>query len=162
MAAGPTFVFPTATRDSLGDGKWESGPAAVLGYRSRDWLVAAFAQQFWSFAGSGLRKNVSELKVQYLLTRYLRHGWSVGMSPTVEVDWKARQGQQLTFPVGFGVGKTLELPAGPAFQVELQFQYMAVHPDRFGREMNVQLTLTPVLPEPLKRPLFASSTNSVH
>jgi hypothetical protein len=154
-AAGPTFVLPTATRDALGNAKWQAGPAAVLGRRSPDWLVALFAQQFWSYAGSGDR-SVSELKVQYFLTRYLDDGWSVGMSPTIVVDWKASAGQQLTFPVGLGVGKTLRLPGGSVVKLGLQIQYMPVHPDDFGRVMNVQLSLTPVLPPFTRHPVFSS------
>jgi hypothetical protein len=153
-AAGPTFVLPTATREALGNGKWQAGPAAALGHRSPDWLVALFAQQFWSYAGSGDR-SVSELKVQYFLTRYLEDGWSIGMSPTILVDWKASAGQQLTFPVGLGVGKTLRLPGGSAVKLGVQIQYMPVHPDNFGRVMNVQLSLTPVLPAFTKHPVFS-------
>ena len=32
LGAGPTFIFPTATSDFTGQGKWQAGPAAVVGY----------------------------------------------------------------------------------------------------------------------------------
>jgi len=156
FGAGPTFVLPTATSAHTGAGKWEAGPAAVAGWRDADWLLALFAQQWWSFAGSGQRANVSELKLQYFLTRYLADGWNVGMSPTIEVDWKADGGQQLTFPVGLGVGKVFKLSRDTSIQLSVQLQYMAVHPDEFGKEANLQFTITPVVPPPpfLNRPLF--------
>jgi hypothetical protein len=156
VGGGPTFVLPTATSDQTGAGKWQAGPAAVLGWRDEQWLAALFAQQWWSFAGSGQRKNASKLKLQYFLTRYLADGWNVGMSPTIEVNWKADGGQKLTLPVGLGVGKVFKLSHDTAIQLALQLQYMPVHPDEFGREANLQLTLTPVVPPPafLKQPLF--------
>jgi hypothetical protein len=116
-----------------------------------------FGQQWWSFAGSGQRKEVSELNVQYFLTRFFRDGWSVGMSPTIRVNWKAESGQQLTFPVGLGVGKVLELAGGHAIKLGIQLQYMPIHPDEFGREANLQFTITPVLAAPIPVPLFPRS-----
>ena len=156
VGAGPTFVLPTATRRETGQGKWQAGPAAVLGWQDPDWLVALFGQQWWSFAGSGQRKAVSQLKVQYLLTRYFADGWNVGMSPTVSVNWKAENGQKLTFPVGLGVGKVLKLGDGWSVKLGLQLEYMPVHPDEFGQEANVQVTFTPVAPQPFGRPLFGA------
>lgn len=157
VAAGPTFVLPTATSDHTGKGKWQAGPAAVVGWKSSEWLAAVFAQQWWSFAGSGQRKEVSELKVQYYLTRFFHDGWSVGMSPTVIVNWKADSGQKLTFPVGLGVGKVLELGGGRAVKVGVQLLYMPIHPDQLGREANLQVTFTPVLATPIPVPLFPGS-----
>lgn len=148
LGAGPVFVLPTATSHETGKGKWSAGPAAVVGWRSADWLVAAFAEQWWSFAGASERRPVSELKVQYYLSRFFADGWSVGMSPTITVNWKADGGQQLTFPVGLGVGKVLSLGGGHAVKLGLQLMYMPIHPDEFGREANVQLTVTPTIPPP--------------
>ena len=161
LGAGPTFVLPSASSRETGKGKFEAGPAAVAGWRSSDWLAALFAQQFWSFAGSGQRKNVSELKVQYYLTRFLADGWSIGMSPTVEVNWKADGGQQLTFPVGLGIGKVLKLGNGSAIKLGLQLQYMPIHPDDFGKEANLQLSVTPTVPPPVRSPLFGGGPQRI-
>jgi hypothetical protein len=154
VGAGPTFVLPTATTHETGKGKWQAGPAAVLGWQDPDWLAAVFAQQWWSFAGSEQRRAVSTLKVQYFLSRFLRDGWSVGMSPTILVDWKADGGQQLTFPVGLGVGKVLKFGDGTALKLGVQLQYMPIHPDEFGQEMNLQLSIAPVFAPPFRGPVF--------
>ena len=154
--AGPTFVLPTASNRETGQGKWQAGPAAVVGWQNEDWLFALFAQQWWSFAGSSERSRVSHLEVQYFLTRYLDDGWSVGMSPTISVDWKAASGQQLTFPVGLGASKVVKLSDGSSVKLSLQLEYMPIHPDELGREANVQVTLTPVAPQPFDRPIFGA------
>jgi hypothetical protein len=45
LGLGPTFVFPTASLERTGQGKWQIGPLGAVGYRTRRWLVAAVAQQ---------------------------------------------------------------------------------------------------------------------
>ena len=154
LAAGPTFVLPTAGSTQTGKGKWQAGPAGVFGYRSPDWQATLFAQQWWSFAGSGRRPLVSQLKVQYILNWFFPDGWSIGMSPYIRVDWKAEEGQQLTFPVGLGVGKTVKLAGGHAVKFALQFQYMPIHPDDFGQHFNVQVSVTPVIAFRVKHPIL--------
>ena len=41
---GPTFVFPSASDDALGQGKWQAGPAALAGYVGRSWTGYALAE----------------------------------------------------------------------------------------------------------------------
>ena len=35
LAAGPTFIFPTATDSRIGQNTWQVGPAAAIGYRAK-------------------------------------------------------------------------------------------------------------------------------
>jgi hypothetical protein len=154
FGTGPTFVFPTATSDQLGDGKWEMGPAAVVGYRSSRFLAAVFAQQWWSYGGSMFRNDVSKFNAQYFLYYYLDHGWSIGMSPTIQVNWKDAKSQQLTLPIGLGVGKALKFGESIVFKVGVEFDYMVIRPDNYGQRMSLQFKLTPVLPEPHHGPIF--------
>jgi len=155
LGAGPTFVLPTAGSTQTGKGKWQAGPAGVVGYRTGDWQAAVFAQQWWSFAGSGRRAPTSQLKAQYFLTWFFPHGWNVGMSPTITVNWKASEGNRLTFPVGMGIGKTMSFGEGHDVKFGLQVQYMPIHPDDFGQQLNVQLSVTPVIPPLVREPIFA-------
>jgi len=154
FGTGPTFVFPTATSDQLGDGKWEVGPAAVLGYRSSRFLAAVFAQQWWSYGGSMFRKDVSKFNAQYFLSYYLDDGWSIGMSPTIQVNWKDAKSQQLTLPIGLGVGKVLKFGESITFKVGVEFDYMVIRPDNYGQQMKLEFKLTPVLPELHHGPIF--------
>ena len=78
------------------------------------------------------------------------------MSPTITANWKAASGQKLTFPVGLGASKVLGLADGWSVKLSLQLEYMPIHPDEFGREANVQLTVTPVAPQPFERPVFGA------
>jgi hypothetical protein len=42
--AGPTLIFPTATNDALGQGKYQAGPAAVGLYMGKEWVFGSLAQ----------------------------------------------------------------------------------------------------------------------
>lgn len=53
LGLGSTFTFPTASSDYTGQGKWQVGPAAVVGYLSKKWILGAFVQNWQSFGGSG-------------------------------------------------------------------------------------------------------------
>jgi hypothetical protein len=44
LGVGPTFIFPTASTDVTGQGKWQAGPSAVVGYLSQRWILGAFVQ----------------------------------------------------------------------------------------------------------------------
>jgi hypothetical protein len=35
LGFGPTFIFPSASSDWTGQGKWQVGPAAIVGYPSK-------------------------------------------------------------------------------------------------------------------------------
>lgn len=148
-ALGPTFILPSASDDALGQGKWQAGPAGVAGYQGREWTVYALAQQWWSFAGDGDRPRTSQLSVDYVLLRSLPHRWQVGMQPTLQVDWTASAGNEVSFPVGLGFGKTVRIGSLP-LQLWLEADYYPVRPsDRATPRWGIDLQIVPVIP-----PLF--------
>jgi hypothetical protein len=149
IAAGATFVFPTATEHVLGQQTWQAGPAVALGYKGSKWLAFAFPQHWWKVGGSGQKTN--QTLVQYNFSWNFDSGWSVGSSPNLTVNWEAPRGQRLSFPVGLQVGKLLH--AGPMpVKVDLQAMYYPVRPTQnYGAvvpspKWGFQLQLTPVIP----------------
>jgi hypothetical protein len=145
---GPSFVFPTATDDALGKGKYQVGPAGVALYMSKDWVLGTLTQQWWSFAGDDDRPKTSFLSAQYFIWKILPNAWQVGMAPVVMVDWKAESGNQVTFPVGLGVGKTVKLFGKMPFKIIAEIEYTVVRPDNLGQQWNFVLQITPVIPSP--------------
>ena len=152
FGAGPTWVFPTAGSDFTGQGKWQVGPAVGGGYITNKFMIAAFAQQWWSFAGDADRENTSQLKLLPLVYRFFGEGWSVGYSGNIQADWKARGGDVWTLPLGLSAGKVVKFGRLPV-QVQIAGQYF-VHAPAGGPEWNVQLQVTPVIPRLLKKTLF--------
>jgi hypothetical protein len=153
LGAGPTFIFPTATSDFTGQGKWQAGPAVVVGYLTKEFIVGVFPQQWWSFAGDSSRPDTSQMNLQPFFAWFFGEGWSVGYSGNILADWKAPSNNRWTVPIGVAIGKVVKLGKLP-IKIQLAGQYMPIRPDNVGQEWNIQLSLTPVIPKLIKEPLF--------
>lgn len=150
---GPTFIFPTATNQDLGAGKYQAGPAAVGLYIGKEWVFGALAQQWWSYAGDGDRQSTSSANIQYFIQYLFGEDWQIGMSPNILIDWKADQDNRFTVPVGLGIGKLVKIgPLPVKFTAEVD--YMAIHPDEFGQNWVFRFQMIPVLPALFKDTLF--------
>ena len=57
--AGPTFIFPSATNDALGQGKYQAGPAAVGLYKGHLVLGLALEGTCMNWTGFGCLKTWS-------------------------------------------------------------------------------------------------------
>jgi hypothetical protein len=95
----------------------------------------------------------SQTNIQYFLFRMLPGAWQVGFTPNILINWRADGRNQVTFPLGLGVGRTFKL-GGVPIQSTLEFQWMPVHPDDFGQCFNIRFVFKPVLPSLVKKPLF--------
>ena len=154
LGIGPTFIVPTASTTYPGQGKWQAGPAAVVGYLSKKWILGAFFQNWMSFGGSGTRPNTNQMNLQPFAAYFLPDGWSIGYSGNVLANWKASAaGDVWTVPLGLSVAKVFKFGKLPV-RIALAGQYMVHHPDTFGQKWNIQLTVAPVLPKLIKGNLF--------
>jgi hypothetical protein len=150
---GPSFIFPSATRDALGQEKWQAGPAAVALHLGRKWIFGVLAQHWWSIGGADDRPQTNQSNVQYFLFRLLPHQWQVGLGPNMTVDWEASDGNEVTFPIGLGFGKLVKLGRLPV-KFTFELDYAVVHPDDIGQRWNLRLQMIPVLPSLVKGPLL--------
>jgi hypothetical protein len=153
LGAGPTFIFPSASSDFTGQGKWQIGPAVVVGYLTKEFIVGLFPQQWWSFAGDSSRRATSQMNLQPFAAWFFGEGWKVGYSGNILADWKAPSNNRWTVPIGVELGKVVKLGRLPV-SIAIAGQYMVVRPDSVGQEWNIQLQVTPVLPKLIKEPLF--------
>jgi hypothetical protein len=154
LGIGPTLIFPTASSDYTGQGKWQVGPAVVLGYLSKKWIVGAFVQNWTSFEGSGNRADTNQMNLQPFASYFFSGGWGIGYSGNILANWKADSaGDVWTVPIGIGVSKVLKLGPLPV-KLGLSVQYMIHHPDNFGQQWNIQLGVTPVIPNLIKGTIF--------
>ena len=152
IAAGPTWIFPTAGSDETGQGKWQVGPAIGGGYITDQFLAGALTQQWWSFAGDSGRKSTSQMAILPLLYRFFPGGWSIGYSGQILADWKAPSGERWTVPLGLSVGKIVQFGMLPV-QIQVGTQYFVERPTA-GPKLNLQLQITPVIPRLISRTLF--------
>jgi hypothetical protein len=155
LAAGPTFIFPTASNSRLGQnsGSWGRAGLWVISARSICW--GYFHNSWWSVGGPG-KNSTSQLNLQYFASYFFGKGWSVSSSPNMLVNWYARKGQNmLTFPVGLGLSKVRRLGILPV-RFAVQGQYMPIHPAAFGQKWNIQVVIAPVIPKLIKADVLES------
>ena len=145
--AGATFKFPTATDSELGSGKYQAGPALLFFYLGKKWTLGTLAQHWWSYAGDDDRADISRTDIQYVMRRRIPGAWSIGMGPTISIDWEADGGNRLTFPIGLGITKTVRWGKTP-IKLRLEPQYSLIRPDDIGTAWNIRIQVTPVIASP--------------
>ena len=143
---GGTFVFPTATSNATGQGKWQAGPAAAIAFAPEDWLLGVFAQNPISFAGDSQRADTNALFLQPFATYQLGHGWFIRSQPQLIFNWKSGKQQ---VPLDLGVGRVFKIGRqdvnlfvepfwnishdGPAPKYGISFGASLLYPDFWGR-----------------------------
>jgi hypothetical protein len=144
LALGPAFIFPTGSKYT-GQGKYQIGPAAVLGYLAKDFIAGVFPQAWWSVSG-GSRPAVAQLNIQPFASVFFGEGWSFGYSGNILANLHASTGQMWTVPLGLSLAKVVKLGPLPV-RLALSPQWMPVRPSDFGQEYNIQLIIAPVIPK---------------
>ena len=156
LGVGPTFIFPTASNTHNGQGKWQVGPAAIVGYLSHEWIVGAFMQDWVSFAGQQNREAVHQMNLQPFAAYFLPDGWSIGYSGNILANWQAASSNDVwTVPVGLGVYRVVKIGSVPV-KIGVAGQYMPIHPKVFGQQWNFQLSVSPVIPKLITGNLFGN------
>jgi hypothetical protein len=106
---GPIILFPTASANVLGGGKWGSGPTAAAIYSTGPWELGLLVNNVWSFAGVRTRPAVNEMAIEQDIQYSWPSGWYLTYGPSITADWTASSSDRWTVPVGAGVGKALQI-----------------------------------------------------
>jgi hypothetical protein len=156
LGAGPTLVFPTATEDEFGRRQWGAGPAVVVGRQTEKFTLGVFPQYFLGTGSRSRRTDVasaSYMNLLYFMSYNLPNAWQIGFSPIVTYDRRASSGNKWNVPVGFTVSKATRT-GGMISKFELGFEYSVVSEDAFGQRALVKLSVIPVIPSLIRKPLF--------
>jgi hypothetical protein len=129
---GPIALLPTASSRTLGTGKWSFGPTAVALTIQGHWLIGVVANNVWSVAGFWDRTRVNQLTAQPFINYNLPDGLYLTSSPIITSNWVAKAGDQLTLPLGGGIGKVFRFE-GQAFNAQLQAFYNVARPEYASR-----------------------------
>jgi hypothetical protein len=139
---GPAFLWPTATDDRFGGGKWGAGPSALALVQEGPWTVGGLANHIWSYAGPNGRQDVSTSFLQPFLSYSLGRGLSLSLNTESSYDWIAKQ---WTVPVNAGIGQVFKVGT-QAMSASIGVKYYAVRPDQ-GSRWGGRATLTFLVPE---------------
>lgn len=106
---GISMVFPTASSTTLGQGKWQVGPALGLIMTSVPNLQFGLVlQNPISFAGASDRPTVNALSVSPTLTYNFPGGWFGGYSD-FEWNFNWETGGTAAIPLGIQFGKVVKI-----------------------------------------------------
>jgi hypothetical protein len=106
---GPTFLLPTATRTSTGQGKWGLGPAIGVFTQPMWGTIGLIVQNTWSVAGDSHRANVNKMALQLSAQYNLPQNWYLTTQPEIDANWDAARGSGWFVPLGGGIGKVCRM-----------------------------------------------------
>jgi hypothetical protein len=86
---GTDFVFPTASSDQLGDGKYQIGPGVAVAFPMARLhsLLYGIAQEFKSIGGDPGRPDISYAEFQVSINTILSETWWTELDSFTSVDW---------------------------------------------------------------------------
>jgi hypothetical protein len=125
MGVGPTFVFPTASHRTAGQGAWQVGPAFAAIYKGVPGLVlGCLVQNPISFAyTSSSRDAVSTLLFQPIVLAYVGRGFYVkSADSTWTRGWHPRSPRLL--PLSPGIGHVTVRPSWPPINVFASYEWL--------------------------------------
>jgi hypothetical protein len=144
---GPTFLLPTATDPTLGQGKWGTGPSVVVLAQPEHWTIGFLSNNVWSIGGDRRRPLVNQFLTQYFVTRNMKKGWFLTESPILTSNWMAPGHNRWLVPFGGGIGKISKVGSQPyVWQVNLY--YNLIHPQNIpAPKWQVRLQVAMLFPK---------------
>jgi hypothetical protein len=145
MGLGFNTVFPSATDERLGSGKWQAGPAAIVIYtKIPKWQFGALVYNNWDYATqrSG-KEHVNKMFVQWICNYHYKPGWYVGVG---DLPWTFnwRNGKQ-NMPLSIKLGHTTKIGKQPVDMFVQPF-YTTAH-DGASSEWGVKFNIALLFPE---------------
>jgi len=142
---GPAFIFPTATDDVLGTGKWSAGPSVVVLTMPGQWVIGGLISNVWSVAGDDDRGKVNSFLAQYFINYNYPSRWYLTSAPIITANWEADSGEQWTVPFGGGFGKVFSIGRQP-ININTQVFYNVEKPT-FGADWQWRFQLQFLFPK---------------
>lgn len=136
---GPVLLWPTASKDQLGTGKFGAGPTAVVVIQRHGLTAGFLANHVWSYAGESDRDDVSFTSMQPFLTYTTKTYTTIGLTSETVYDWEGSDWVvplnltatqllkigPLPFQVGFGPRVYLHSPSGgPDWGLRLNVNFL--------------------------------------
>jgi hypothetical protein len=136
---GPSMIFPTASDDLLGLGKFSVGPSLVFVKATPKWVAAAVITNWWSVSGDSDRADINSFYFQPIFTYFLPKKWYATSAPILLANWEAAKDQRWVVPLGAGIGKMFKIGKLPV-DLNTHGYYNVVRPDGSADwQMRVQL-----------------------
>jgi hypothetical protein len=143
LGAGPAFLYPSATNDTLALRQWGTGPTGIVVQQRGSWTFGMLASHLWSVADSGnrgTRERLNQTLVQPFVSHTFGNGFSLVATSEVTYDWT---GRQWTVPLGGGFTQLLRLGEAPV-NLGLQARWYPEAPSTYA-EWGIRFVATFVI-----------------
>jgi hypothetical protein len=139
---GPVLLWPTATQDALGSGKWGAGPTVVLLKQQSGWTYGLLANHIWSYAGADNRPAVNSTFLQPFASFTTKTFTTFAVNTEATYNWEQ---DQWTVPMNFMVQQLVKIRKRPvAFQ--FGYRYYAQRPAG-GPDWGLRFAITFLFPK---------------
>jgi hypothetical protein len=141
LAAGPVFLYPTATDNLLGSQKWGAGPTALALQQNGGWTYGLLGNHIWSFAGEESRRSVNNTFIQPFLSYTTKTRTTFGVNTESSYNWND---SQWNVPLNLSVSQLLKIGPLPV-QFSLGGRYYADGPAD-GPKWGLRFVITLLFP----------------
>lgn len=86
--AGPVFVFPTSTEDTLGAGEWGAGLTGVALRQEGPWTYGGLTNHIWDIGGD---TDINQTFLQPFVSYTTPTAWSFALNTESTYDWEREQ-----------------------------------------------------------------------
>jgi len=149
---GPYVSFPVSTDEDLAPSQWQFGGGGAAAYRGEDFVASVVVKSGW--ATSNEDKQAGALQIQYNLQHFFSNGTQIGLGhPTIEYNWNRDGSGGWDVPIGVDVAKIFHLGPVPV-KIMLEYDFTVINDSRWNPQHLIRITILPVLPCPLKEPVF--------
>ena len=146
VLGGVVGTLPTATDDAVGLDQYLLGPEILIAKVGSWGAIGGLLTHQWDVAGED-SFDTNLTAGQYFFTYNLEDAWQISMSPTFSYNHEADSGNKFTFPLAFGMSKTVIFGKTP-WRFNLQYWHYIEQPDLFGPDFQIRFSATPVVPLP--------------
>lgn len=140
--AGPVFLIPTATDETLGSEKWGLGPTAVALKQTGPWTYGALANHIESFAGTSRRADVSATFIQPFLTYVTPAQTTFAVNSESTYDWETNK---WSVPINFQALQIMRF-GNQLVQIGGGLRYWVTSPDAGAEDWGLRLQFTLLYP----------------
>ena len=151
--SAPTASNASATTNKMlptANDAWSLGPQCITVYRNGPLVVGGFLDQMWSVSGS---TPVDLTQFHAVFNYNFGGGFSVNCVPYISFDWTKPPGEQLTMPLGAGIGKVFLIKDKLPISVSAQYYYNIIHSQDYPLQ-TVTVQVAMVLPERIFANIF--------
>lgn len=142
LGAGPVLLYPSASDDLLGAGKWGAGPTALALRQSHGWTYGMLVNQLWSYAGESDRGEVNATFLQPFISFTTKSQTTLALNSESTYDW---EGGQWSVPINLMVSQLFKV-GGQPMQLTVGGRYYAESPEG-GPEWGLRAALTLLFPK---------------